>query len=80
MNISQIALGGYHQAEKQMESAAGKIARLPLAPTTTTTPEDSADLPTAMVDLIQAQRSAEANLVVLKSDDELTRHTLDVFA
>ncbi|MBL0157496.1 MAG: hypothetical protein IPP47_10415 [Bryobacterales bacterium] len=77
MNISNIALGGYHQAEKLMETAAGKIARLPL--TATTPPAQSADLPTAMVELVQAQRSAEANLKVLKTADEVTRHTLDVF-
>jgi len=77
MNISNIALGGYHQAEKLMETAAGKIARLPL--TANTPPALSADLPTAMVELLQAQRSAEANLKVLKTADEVSRHTLDVF-
>jgi len=76
MNISQIALGGYQQAGKQLESVAGKIARLPLA-AATTTPEDSADLSTAMVELMQAQRTAEANLVVIKTADELSRHVLD---
>lgn len=77
LNLSHIALGGYHQAERQMESAAGKIARLPLA--ASAAPEDSTDLATAMVELIQAQRSAEANLAVMKTADEVTRHTLDVF-
>ena len=67
MNISQIALNGYHQAENQMESAAGKIARQPVTATA------------AIVELLQAQHTAEANLAVMKTDDELARHTLEVF-
>ena len=77
MNVSHIALGGYQQAERQMESAAGKIARLPLA--ASAPPEDSVDLATSLVELIQAQRSAEANLAVMKTADEVSRHTLDIF-
>jgi flagellar basal body rod protein FlgG len=77
LNLSHIALGGLHQADRQMESAAAKIARAPL--TASTPPEDSVDLATPMVELIQAQRSAEANLAVIKTADEVSRHTLDVF-
>jgi hypothetical protein len=76
MNVSQIALGGFQQAVTQMESAAARIARLPLA--ASAPPEDSVDLAASMVELIQAQRSAEANLAVIRTGDEVTRHTLDV--
>ena len=78
MNVSSIALGGYQQAERQLESVAGKIARRPLV-AAASTPEDSVDLATSMVALMQAQRAAEANLVVLKSADAMSRHTLEVF-
>ncbi len=76
MNISSIALGGYQLAGKQLESVAGKIARLPLV--AAASGEDSVDLSAAVVGLMTAQRAAEANLVVLRTAAELSRHTLDV--
>lgn len=77
MNISHIALGGFQQAEKQLESIAGKIASLPLV--AAASGEDATDLGAAMVGLIEAQRTAEANLQVLQTADEMSRKILDVF-
>ena len=77
MNLSPIALGGFQQAANRLDLVAGKIARLPVDPVDAG-PADSADLATSMVELLQAQRSAEANLVALKTADQLSRSTLDV--
>lgn len=76
MNITPIALGGFQQAEKQLASIAGKIARLPLAAASV---EDTTDLAGSMVELNLAQRSAEVNLLALHAADEINRATLDVF-
>lgn len=77
MNISDFALGGFQQAAQQLDSIAGKIARLPLVAEASR--EDTTDLGAVMVGLIEAQRTAEANLLVLHSADEINRSTLDVF-
>jgi flagellar hook protein FlgE len=41
--------------------------------------EDTVDLSTSMVGLLEAQRTAEANLQVLRTGDEMSRKVLDVF-
>ncbi len=76
MNISHIALGGIQAAEKQLDSIASKIAKLPLV--AAAAGEDTTDLGAAMIGLIQAQRMAQANLMVLKTADEMNGKILNV--
>lgn len=78
MNITAIAFDGFQQAERQLESIANKVAKVPLEAATAV--EDTTDLAGAMVGLIQTQRAAEANLLVLHAADELNRKTFEVFA
>ena len=79
MNVTGTALEGLKRAESQLETAAGRIARLPAA--AEPTPEaDSVSLSDELVQLIEAKNNFKANLKVLQTADEIQQHTLDILA
>lgn len=73
MNIQSVALGGLQQAEKKVDNAAVRIARV-------SDPEQPVDLASAMVDLAEGQNSYAANLKVLETADQLQKKTIDILA
>jgi flagellar hook protein FlgE len=78
VEISNLALQGMARATSMVDRAAGRIARLPMD--ASATPTDTVDLSTEMVNLLQGQRSFEANVKSAQTADEMTRTTLDMLA
>ena len=75
MDISAIALGGLNQAQTNFETAARRIASVGSG-----APEDSVDLTSSIVSLIQAKNDFAANLKTVKVADEMQRTALDLLA
>lgn len=68
MEIQNQALNGLAQAQQQLAASAQRIAGGPL---------DAADLAREAVEQKQALRAAEANIKVLKAEDELLDSLFD---
>jgi hypothetical protein len=64
------AADGIAQAFSRLEAAASRIA----------SPDATASLPEAAVDLVEAKTAARANMAVLRASDDLLGNLLDVLA
>jgi hypothetical protein len=77
MTIAQTtALEGLQQSITQFNQAATKIALGPFAPATQ---GDIADLSAQAIAVLQSKNSFEANIQVLKVDDQMQQSLLHVF-
>jgi flagellar hook protein FlgE len=73
MDITAIALSGMQAAEQNVQKAAERLS----------SPEqsgDTVDLSTEMVSLLDAKNQFAANAQVIKTAQEIEKHTLDLFA
>jgi flagellar hook protein FlgE len=77
MTVFDVALGGLHQAEAKLETAASRLARLPVS-LESANPEDVVDLSAEMVALLEARNDFQINTRVIHTADELARHLLDL--
>jgi len=77
MTVFDVALGGLHQAEAKLETAASRLARLPVS-LELAKPEDVVDLSAEMVALLEARNSYQINSRVIGSADELARDLLEL--
>lgn len=68
MNISSVSLEALNRAFQQIDSSAARVARLPAA---------DVDLAEEAVLQLEARRSAEAQLAVIKAEDELLGNLFD---
>jgi len=73
MDISRIALTGMDQAQARVERAASRLAGL-------SQPNDTVDLSSEMVALLQAPHDFAANAQVAKTGDQMQKYLLDVLA
>jgi hypothetical protein len=80
MNLTPIGLDGLKRAEEKLERTAKDLARFPsLSDAGTSTTGDEVSLSDSIVALLEARNSYEANLKLISTEDELTRHTIDLF-
>lgn len=75
--IGALGLEGLSRAESQFDASAAKISRMPLSAEDVQA-GDTVDLSEAMVSMMVARDTFEANLQVVKSGDELDRALLDM--
>lgn len=75
---------GYDRAEATVNNAAAKIANYPATQLgnsqTRALPQDSSDLSSTAVSLLQGRNSAQANLATIHVADQMEKSLLDVFA
>jgi len=79
MDISSIALQGLDQASTQLDAAAAQIAGAGATSADGSNP-DVVNLSTEMVALMSAQNSFAANLVTLKTADQVQKGLVDLTA
>jgi len=76
MTIGQTqAVQGLQKSEAQFNQAASKIAQSPFS---SSAPADVADLSTQAIALLQSKNSFEANIQVLKVDNQMSQTLLNV--
>jgi len=84
MNSISSALNGMNQAISRFDASASRIARTGLSPagappSTAAAPgEDTVDLSSNMVSLLDAQNNFEANTKTVAVSDQMTQSTLDM--
>jgi flagellar basal body rod protein FlgC len=80
MEPLSIALAGVQAANALFEQAAAGVIRAATPPASpqTAAGADTVDLSAAMVSLLQARTSMEANVRAFQTADEMTRRVLDV--
>ncbi len=71
-------LQGMQQAVDRFTASAERIARMPSA--ATTPPEDTLDLSTETVNLLESRSQFAANMQTAKVGDDMTKATLDLLA
>jgi flagellar basal body rod protein FlgC len=71
MDISGVTLDGLERAQTAFESAAAKVGN-------PSSSEDSVNLSSGAVAMIQAQDAYYANIAAAKATDEMTRATIDL--
>lgn len=83
IDATNIALQGLERAQQKLERAAKRIATDTFATASTSTDlatVDPASLVESVVDLMEAAHFYEANLNMIKTDNEIKKHTLDILA
>jgi len=70
MDISSVALGGIQSAETKFNRAAARVAQAGT--------DDTVDLSTEAVNLLNAKDEFAANLKALEVGDDMTKQTLDM--
>ena len=78
MDISAIALGGLNQAQTNFDTAVRRIASGGSGAPGSGAGEDTVDLSSNIVSLLQAKNDFEANLKAVKIGDEMQRTALDL--
>lgn len=76
VEISAIALSGLDRAQASLDQTATRLARL-AGPET---PGDTADLSSAMVDMLAAKDEFAVNIKMLKVADQMNGQVLDILA
>ena len=79
MNLSAIALQGWHQAGARLDSAGIKIASL-AASSAGAANQDAVDLSAGVVALLSAKNLYSANLRSVKTADEILKTSIDLIA
>jgi flagellar basal body rod protein FlgC len=69
---------GMTRASADFDRAASKIARAPSSTAQTGFPQDTVELSTSTVDLLQAKSDVEANTRTFRISDEMNRTVLDM--
>jgi flagellar hook protein FlgE len=71
-------LQGMQQAADRFQASAERIARMPSS--ATTPPEDTLDLSTEMINLLESRNQFAANVKTAKVGDDMTKAMLDLLA
>ena len=74
MSIAAIALSGLGQVHARVQATAERLAKPPAAS------GDVVDLSAEIIGLSQAKNENAALLAALKTQDQMTAHTLDILA
>ena len=83
IDATNIALQGLERAQQKVERAAKRIASDTFAAAESSSglaTVDPASLVESVVDLMEAAHFYEANLNMIKTDNEMKKHTLDILA
>lgn len=81
MDIFSIGLQGLNQAQGQLEKSASDIAHSSIAASSTTTePVDTVDISEAMISMLSAKTTFEANLKTIEVGKELAKTVIDIKA
>jgi flagellar basal body rod protein FlgC len=81
MEPLSLAIAGLQAANEMFEQAAAGVIRAAAPPSSSDAPAagiDTVELSTAMVSMLEARTSFEANVRVFQTADEMSRSTLDV--
>ena len=73
MSIAAIALSGLGQVNARVQASAERLAKIPQQ-------QDSVELSTEILGLLQAKNENAALIAALKTDDEITAQTLNILA
>jgi len=76
MTAIQNALAGMQDAESRLDTTASHIARIPFA----NSAQDTVDLSSEMVNLLEARTNFEANTKVVHVANEVQQSTLSILA
>lgn len=79
VDVTSVALQGLDRAQQKVEKVARRLAKA-ADPETASSAGDTVDLATNAVDLIEAVNLYQANLKMVRAEDELTKRTLDLLA
>ena len=77
MTAIQSALAGMQEADRQVDTTASRLARLPFS---NTAPQDTIDLSAEMVNLLQARDNFAANAKVVHVADSIQQNMLNILA
>ena len=76
MEVQSIGLAGLEKAQEKLAAVAKRLASGTIG--TSNSGVDSVDLSSEVVALLEAKRSAQANLKLVESANELASRTIDI--
>jgi flagellar hook protein FlgE len=73
MSAIGLAVGGLERAQSSLEHVAGRLAKA-----TSAAPDDSVDLSTEMVKLLQARNAFQSNVRAIETEDQMQKSAVNL--